>query len=101
MANDQPGIKRRVQDVLAATTVPQTMGALMLAANIPKTAAGEVSSALYKLRGQGLVKAIRGPSTSTKGPRFVRMYVWVVKAAPKRSEPVVANPLAGLGIFRM
>jgi hypothetical protein len=76
-----------------------TMGELMGKAGIPKTAANDVSAALYKLRGAGLVRAVRGPSTSPLGPRFVKTYLWVVKTA-KVEKPVVVSPMANLGIFR-
>lgn len=100
--NAEVGIKKRVQQALEASQGRLlTMGQIMALADIPKTAASDVSSALYKLRNDGLVRAVRGPSTSVKGPRFVRMYQIVVRAA--RVEPVqtVVSPMAGLGIFRI
>lgn len=77
--DEQPGIKKRVAEALRTTPEAMTMGELMARANVPKTMASEVSSALYKLRNQGLIQTIRGPASSPKGPRFVRKYKWVAK----------------------
>lgn len=104
MANDQ-GVKKRVERVLEAAKEgePMTMGQIMDAAGIVKTHASDVSSALYKLRNEGLVRSIRGQATSSKGPRFVRKYQWIVKTVAKKPEPVgvVVSPMAGLGVFRI
>lgn len=97
----QPGIKMRVQMTLQATQSALTMGQIIDAAGIPKTSASEVSAALYKLRGAGQIKAMRGPSTSLKGPRFVRMYQWITRAAPKAPKEPAAHVHHLTGIFRL
>lgn len=104
MGNEPMKINRIVRQVLEDNPGQAfTMGDLMRKADISKTMANDVSSALYKLRGSGLVKAARGPSTSEKGPRFVRTYQWVVRVQvkDKRASTAVLGPLAGLGMFRI
>lgn len=85
------GIKQRVYDLLASDpSLVLTMGQIMERAGIVKTSAGDVSSALHKLRGSGVVKAVRGPSTSPRGPKFVRLYQLApVKATVVRKEVAV------------
>lgn len=95
------GIKKRVELALMAAMAepPMSMGDIMRKASIPKTNASDVSSALHKLRGDGLIKAVRGPSSSAKGPKFVRLYQWVVRPAKRAVEPAV-SPMSNLGMFR-
>lgn len=102
MGSRDQGITARVAKALEKSTEPLAMGALMAAAGIEKTSAAEVSSALYKLRHQGKVRTVRGPSSSPNGPQFVRRYVWVVKAAPvvKNASTAAVSPLSGLGLIR-
>jgi hypothetical protein len=81
------------------------MGEVMDKAGISKTSASEVSSALYKLRNQGLVRTVRGEATSKNGPRFVRRYLWAVKAVAKplvdSAQIRAISPLQMLGIGRI
>ncbi|OXE36635.1 MAG: hypothetical protein CGW95_06595 [Phenylobacterium zucineum] len=106
MSTAPMGLKARVAAVLEASgAVPLTMGEIIAQAGIDKTLAGEVSSALYKLRNGGQVKTIRGESSSKNGPRFVRRYLWAVKVvakpAPPRLDVRAVSPLQMLGIGRI
>jgi hypothetical protein len=99
------GIKARVAKVLELAQAPLTMGEIMDKADIPKTSASEVSSALFKLRGQAKVKTVGGESTSKSGPRYVKRYVWVRVAhkapvAQPRVESAI-SPFQMLGIGRL
>ena len=96
------GLKKQVEALLMALQheAPITMGEIMARAGIPKTEASDVSSALYKLIGDGLVAFSRGPSTSSKGPKIVRRYQWAVKVTMRRAELPV-SPMSGLGVFRI
>lgn len=100
------GINARVAKVLReAQGKSLTMGEIMDLAEIVKTSAPEVSSALYKLRNRGLVKDVRGPSSSSSGPKFVRRYVWVAKTpvatVKVQVQTVAVSPLQMLGIGRI
>ena len=96
----EQGLKARVAKVLEDSGQKAwTMGELMAAAGLTKTEAPEVSSALYKLRNQGLVRTLRGPSTSSRGPAFVRRYQWVGRVS-KQQTTIVISPLQGLGVMR-
>lgn len=78
------GIKKRVSDALEdAEGRLMTMGEVMRAADIDKRLANEVSSALYKLRNQGLIETVTGPTTAVMGRRLVRMYRWVDPSTPR------------------
>lgn len=98
----EKGLKKQVELLLMAVQLepPLTMGQVMARANIPKTNASDVSSALYKLIDEGLVAFSRGPSTSSKGPKIVRRYQWAVKVSIRRAELPV-SPMSGLGVFRI
>ena len=99
-------INRLVSQVLEDAGEPLTMGQIMVRGEIVKTLAGDVSSALHKLRAAGKVATSRGPSTSPNGPRYVNRYRWV-RRAPQRTEPAsvqVVRPggvFAGLGVVRV
>ena len=96
----EQGLKARVAKVLEDSGQKAwTMGEIMTALEFDKTFAPEVSSALYKLRNQGLVRTLRGPSTSPRGPAFVRRYVWAGRVAKTQTQ-IVISPLAGLGVMR-
>lgn len=84
------GIKQKVSNALEfEPSLSMTMGQIMDKAQIPKTSASDVSSSLNKLKGAGLIKTSRGPSTSSKGPRYVQCYQWVVKKrSPVQRETV-------------
>jgi hypothetical protein len=93
MANE--GIKAKIESVLRAhPSQNMGMGQIMHLGDINKTMAADVASALNKLMAKGQVKAVRGPSPSPSGPRFVRLYMWVVKAPPRppRVESVSSVP---------
>lgn len=98
-----PGLKKRIELLLMACKdgPAMTMGEVMERASIPKTNASDVSSALYKLTAEGLVAHSRGPSTSLKGPRFVRLYRWSSRPNVKKPDRPTPSPMAGLGIFRI
>jgi hypothetical protein len=102
---EQLGIKARVAKVLEASAAPLTMGEIMARADIPKTSASEVSSALFKLCGQARVKTVRGEATSKSGPRYVKRYVWsrITQKAPVAQPRVelAISPLQMLGIGRI
>ena len=102
----EKGLKARVAKTLELSGGrSMTMGEIMEAAGIEKTSASDVSSALYKLRNEGRVKAVRGESTSKNGPRFVRRYSWGLKVPAVRQvdvrEAAAASPLQMLGIGRI
>ena len=80
------GLKKRISDALEDAERSLAMGELMLAADVDKRLASEVSSALHKLLKQGRVRVVRGPAPNANGPRLVRKYIWVVQ--------VVADPVA-------
>lgn len=105
--NEPLGIKARVEKALReAEGRSLTMGEVMAAADIDKRLAAEVSSALYKLRNRGLVKDVRGASSAKSGPKFVRRYVWVARAAGASVKVqvqthVAVSPLQMLGVGRI
>ena len=53
------------------------MGEIIEALDIDKTTAGEVSSALYRLRQQGTVLSFESTATSNLGKRMVKRYRYV------------------------
>lgn len=78
------GIKKRVSDALEdAEGRAMTLGEVLMAADISKDLAHEVSSALHKLIGQGRITVSMGPSTALRGRKLVRMYRWVEQGAPR------------------
>lgn len=98
MRADQ-GLKRKVAQVLQGQERAMTMGELMLAADVSKAFAADVSSALDKLVRQGLVEFKRGPATARSGPRLVRRFIWVVAGPEAKGGPQTpANPFSGLGL---
>lgn len=79
------GIKKRVSDALEdAGGRRMTLGEVLMAADISKDLAHEVSSALHKLIGQGRIEVSMGPSTALRGRKLVRMYRWCGAEEPKR-----------------
>lgn len=107
MMDREMGIKARVEKALREAEGSLTMGEVMTVADIDKRLAAEVSSALYKLRNRGLVKDVRGASSAKSGPKFVRRYVWVAKAATTivkvqvQTQTVAVSPLQMLGMGRI
>lgn len=105
MSTRPPGVMAKITVALKVAQGPVTMGELMILADITKTSAAEVSSALYKLRHQGKVKAIRAPSSAKAGPAFVMRYLWAQKAPAARPvnarEMAAVSPLQMLGIGRI
>lgn len=100
MLPEKVGLKKRVSDALEDAERALSMGECMLAADIDKRHAAEVSSALHKLIKQQMVKVVSGAATSQNGPRTVRKYIWVGKVAVKvetRVE-VASDPLRMLGV---
>jgi DNA-binding IscR family transcriptional regulator len=98
---NEPGIKAKVRAVLESAEAPLSMGQIMATGDIAKTSAADVSSALHKLRGAGLVKTTRGPSSSPRGPKFVKLYAWLKKPTVAAVVRRVESPMAGLGVFRI
>lgn len=96
----EPGLKARIEALLKSKSAEKlTMGEIIHQLDIDKRLASDVSSALYKLRGQGLVRTLRGPSSSNKGPRYVRVYQWVPQ---KRVEPQQVQVVSmAMGVFRI
>lgn len=95
----EKGLKARIEIMLKERAQERlTMGQIIHILDIDKRAASDVSSALYKLRGQGLVRTLRGQSTSAKGPRYVRVYQWVPQ---KKVEPTIQLGSMVMGVFRV
>jgi hypothetical protein len=97
------GVMKVVREVLQDNeALGMTLSQIMDRADIPKTRAAEVSSALGKLIKKGLIGVVEGPAVSTVGRRVVRSYAWtppvVVVLVVEQQSP---NPLAALGIFRI
>jgi hypothetical protein len=51
-----------------------SMGEIIRALDLDKTFSALVSAALHKLRNEGTIIAVRGPATSARGPRYVKLY---------------------------
>ena len=100
MLPEKTGLKKRVAYALEDAGRSLSMGECMLAADIDKRHAAEVSSALHKLIKQEVVRVVSGPATSQNGRRTVRKYIWVGKVVARvetRLE-VSADPLRMLGV---
>lgn len=96
------GVMKRVREVLQdCEDGGLTMSELMARADIPKTRANEVSSALARLLGNGLIEVAERSATSRMGRRIVRGYVWISVAVVVEVEQPRPNPMALLGIFRI
>lgn len=106
-SKEQIGVKGKVAKALEDAKDQEgkwmalTMGEIIGRADIPKTQAPEVSSALFKLRNQGLVQTVRGPASSANGPRFVRKYKWARVPGKTVAEASVAprGIFAGLNVI--
>lgn len=77
------GLKARIQGLLKERSenpelaaIGLTIGQISAALSLPKTDHPSLSAALVKLRGEGSVKTVSGPSTSALGRRFVKLYLW-------------------------
>jgi len=97
------GVMKRVREILEDNEAPgMTISQIMDRADIPKTCAPEVSSALGKLIKKGLIGVVESPAISTVGRRVVRSYAWttpaVVVVVVEQPRP---NPTALLGIFKI
>lgn len=96
------GIKRQISMALESSPVSMSMGELILKLGIDKRFASDVSSALYKLVGQGKVSAAMGPATASKGRRLVRRYRWVHEVRVEQlTQPDRFYALRMLGVGRV
>lgn len=79
-----PGIKHQIEQLLKACSPDElTLGEIVQRLGLDKTQNSEISARLHKLRGEGKVRAITGPATSAKGPRFVKRYSAIKAKEPK------------------
>lgn len=82
---------KRIQDTLADSERPMTMGELMALGDIDKRFAGDVSSCLSKLVKRGNVVRVEIERKARLGRRSVNAYQWVEpqKEAPRPAPLVV------------
>jgi hypothetical protein len=94
------GVKGRAAELLrqradsedpAIASTGLTLGEIGGALGLPKTAHGELSAAMNKLRNEGRIKTVSGPATSPKGPRFVKRYSWA-RRGPKPAPAATVTP---------
>lgn len=79
LGKEQVGLKARIGRLLEAIgRNSMTMGEIIDRLDLDKTQAGEVSSALYKLRRQGVIECFEGEASSNMGRRMVKRYRWVL-----------------------
>ena len=95
------GVKKRIAELLAMHSVGLTMGEIIFKLNLDKTYSSDVSSALSKLRGQGIVSVTTGPAVAARGRRYVKKYRIVVKAtAVKNNSTDIFLRTLGIGVLR-
>jgi hypothetical protein len=104
------GLKKRIAVLLESLGEGEglSMGEIIARLDLDKSLASEVSSALYKLRGQQKVAVFEDKATSGLGRRVVRRYRWAGEASArpktvtKWEQPAVAaHPLNSLFLRRI
>lgn len=92
------GVKGRIEELLRArglspdkaiADIGLTNGEIVRALGLDKTANGDVSAALHKLRSEGKLTIDTGPRTYATGPRYVKRYR--IKRKPAATAPIEQN----------